>query len=46
MIFCKAELISLDACLLDAFDFLPLDCFSVVLGGFPNLSIEKKCVKV
>jgi len=40
MIFCKAGLISLDKCLPDTFDFLPLDRFSATSGGLPNLSIE------
>jgi len=40
MIFCKVGLISLDTCLLDAFDFLPLGHFSAASGGLPNLSIE------
>ena len=40
MIFYRVGLISLDTFLLDAFDFLPLDCFSAASGGLPNLSIE------
>src|ERR1700735_3554062 len=40
IIFCRAGLISLDTCLPDAFDFLPLDCFSAASGGLPNLSIK------
>src|ERR1700735_4241535 len=46
MTFCRVGLISLDTFLLDAFDFLPLDRFSAASGGLPNLSIEKKSVKV
>jgi hypothetical protein len=40
MIFCKAGLISLETCLPDAFEFLPLGLFSAASGGLPNLSIE------